>query len=274
MSTNLMQDSKSADGKSHGVTGLAIGEDDAHVFNCPSCARPLSEGTNRCPGCGVRLIMGVRLKRASAILALGVALGILIGGVTTAAAITVSLGDPATAVKPVSSAAPSVAAVASAAASFAAVDPGVPPTAFSALSGTAVVNGRITVDAATLTATLARSKASTIEIARALRSLAADAALGIDLAGRLGTWTDAKLVQAGLNDFYQAMAEAAHGGLRASLTDEAAYRKAGADMIAVLGNLADIDSRSRALAGANQFELPPVALPPAAASHAPASSTP
>lgn len=273
MTTNLMQDSKSADGRSKGVTGLAIGEDDAHVFNCPSCARPLSEGTNRCPGCGVRLIMGVRLRRASAILALGVALGILIGGVTTAAAITVSLGDPATAVKPVASAAPSAAAVA-VAPSFAAVDPAVPPTAISALSGTAVVNGRITVDAATLTATLARSKASTIEIARALRSLAADAALGIDLAGRLGTWTDAKLVQAGLNDFYQAMAEAAHGGLRASLTDESAYRKAGADMLVVLGMLADIDSRSRALAGANELELPPVALPSAAASQAPASSTP
>ena len=273
MTTNAMHDSKSTDGKSREAKGLAIGETDANVFNCPSCARPLSEGTNKCPGCGVHLVMGVRLKRAGAILALGMALGILIGGVTTAAAITVSLADPATAVKPVASAAPS-AAVASVAPSFAAVDPVAPATAISALSGTAVVNGRITVDAATLTATLARTDASTIEIARALRSLAADAALGIDLAGRLGTWTDAKLVQAGLNDFYQAMADAAHGGLRASLADAAAYRKAGADMIVVLATLSDIDSRSRALAGANGLELPPVAIPSAAASRAPASSAP
>jgi hypothetical protein len=266
MTTNAMHESKSSDGKSKEAKGLAIGESDANIFNCPSCARPLSEGTNKCPGCGVHLIMGVRLKRASAILALGVALGILIGGVTTAAAITVSLDDPATAVKPVASAAPSVAPVASVAPSFVAVDPVVPATAFSALSGTAVVNGRITVDAATLTATLARSNATTIDIARALRSLAADAALGIDLAGRLGTWTDAKLVRAGLSDFYQAMAEAAHGGLRASLNDAAAYRKAGADMIAVLATLSDIDSRSRALAGANGLELPPVAIPSSAPS--------
>lgn len=273
MTTNAMHESKSSDGKPREAMGLAIGESDANVFNCPSCARPLSEGTNRCPGCGVHLIMGVRLKRAGAILALGIALGILIGGATMAAAISLSLPAPVTAVTPVASAAPSVAPVASAAPSFAAVDPVAPATAVSALSGTAVVNGRITVDAATLTATLARPKASTIEIARALRSLAADAALGIDLAGRLGSWTDAKLVQAGLNDFYQAMAEAAHGGLRASLNDEAAYRRAGADMIAVLATLDDIDSRSRALAGANGLELPPVAIPSSAPS-APASSVP
>jgi hypothetical protein len=268
MTTNAMQDSKSSDGKPK-AKGLAIGETDANVFNCPSCARPLSEGTNRCPGCGVHLIMGVRLKRASAILALGVALGILIGGVTTAAAITLSLDDPAKAVTPVASAAPSVAAVASAGPSFVAVDPVAPASAISALSGTAVVNGRINVDAATLIATLARPDASTIEIARALRSLTADAALGIDQAGRLGTWADAKLVQAGLTDFYQAMTDAAHGGLRASLTDAAAYRKAGADMIVVLATLSDIDSRSRALAGANDLELPPVAIPSAAASSTP-----
>src|SRR4029078_6606135 len=68
--------------------GLAIGDTDASVFACPACSRPLSEGTCRCPGCGTRLPLGVRLKRAGAILALGVAIGILIGGASTAAAIT------------------------------------------------------------------------------------------------------------------------------------------------------------------------------------------
>ena len=273
MTTNAMHE-KSSDGKSKDVRGLAIGETDADVFNCPSCARPLSEGTNRCPGCGVHLIMGVRLKRAGAILALGVALGILIGGVTTAAAITMSLDDPAKALTPAASAAPSVAPAASVAPSFEAVDPGAPAVAVSALSGTAVVNGRITVDAATLSATLTGAHVTTIEIARALRSLNADAALGIDLAGRLGTWPDAKLVKAGLNDFYQAMADAAHGGLRASLTDDEAYRKAGAAMLAVLATLHDIDSRSRALAGANDLELPPVTAPASAGPSAAASSAP
>ena len=32
------------------------------VFNCPSCARPLAHGANVCPGCGTRLIVGVRAR--------------------------------------------------------------------------------------------------------------------------------------------------------------------------------------------------------------------
>ena len=70
MATNVLR------GKSRGTKppedkGLAIGETDAHVFNCPACARPLSNGTSACPGCGARLIMGVTLRRALAILVLG-----------------------------------------------------------------------------------------------------------------------------------------------------------------------------------------------------------
>ena len=96
-------------------------------------------------------------------------------------------------VTPKASVAPAAAASTSVAPSFvAAPDPVAPATAVSALSGTAVVNGRISVDAETLSTALANPTITTIEIARALRSLAADAALGIDLAGRLGTWSDAK----------------------------------------------------------------------------------
>jgi hypothetical protein len=268
MTTNLLNDAKKSDGDPKAARVLAIGEADAHVVSCPSCGRPLAEGTSTCPGCGVRLVMGVPVKRAGAILALGVVLGLLVGGVATAAAITLSHRDPVAAVTPVASAAP-VEAAASVAPSIAIRDPGAPTTAVSALSGTAVVNGRIAVDAMTLTTTLARPNATTIEIARALRSLAADAALGIDLAGRLAPWTDAKQVEAGLDDFYRSMADAARAGLRASLTDDAAYRKAGADMVRVLATLDDIDSLSRALAGAHHLELPPVAIPSSAGTTAP-----
>ena len=195
MTTNVLR------GKSRGTKppvdeGLAIGETDARVFNCPACARPLSNGTSRCPGCGVRLVMGVRLRRAVAILALGIALGMPIGIVATASAVTLSLPGPPAAVvavpTPSASPAPPTAAPPS-------------PTrcrrrrsrrsAISALSGTTVVNGRIAVDATTLSSTLGQKDATTIEIARALRSLAADAALGIDLAGRLAPWTEAATVQ-------------------------------------------------------------------------------
>jgi cell division GTPase FtsZ len=139
----------------------------------------------------------------------------------------------------------------------------VPSTAISALSGTTVVNGRISVDAATLSETLKKKDVQTIEIARALRSLAADAALGSDLSGRLSPWPEARDVQAQLDSFYQAMAETAKTGLRASLTDTAAYRKAGAAMLVVIKQLDDVDAASRALAESVGIELPPVAIPEA-----------
>ena len=118
MTTNLMKNSKSPDTQSAEAQAFAIGEVDAHVFDCPACSRPLPDGTYTCPGCGAHLIMGVRLKRAGAILALGVAIGILIGGVGTAAAVSLSLPGPEAAVTPIASASPSAPPV-SAAPSFA-----------------------------------------------------------------------------------------------------------------------------------------------------------
>lgn len=260
MTTNLLQNIN--DSTTREAMGLAIGETDANIFNCPVCARPLSEGASRCPGCGTRLILGVRVKRAGAILALGVAIGVLVGGLSTAAAITLSLNDPVLAAGPVATAAPAATAAPSATPGHVVLpDPPANAAAVSALSGTAVVNGRIAVDAATLASTIARSNATSIDIARALRSLAADAALGIDLAGRLAPWSDAAQVQGGLEDFYRAMAQAARMGLRSSLNDNVAYRKAGANMITVLSAMGTIDAQSRTLAGTVGLELPPVVLP-------------
>jgi hypothetical protein len=261
MISNLIHRTKAPEVPSTEPKGLAIGETDAHVFNCPACARPLSEGTSKCPGCGARLVMGVRLKRAGAILALGVVVGVLIGGVSTAAAITLGLADPAPALAVVPSAAPSAAPSPTAMPSYAIENPLAPVAAVSALSGTAVVNGRIAVDAKTLSNTLARSNATTTEIARALRSLAADAALGIDLAGRLATWPDASPVQTALDDFYRSMSQTARTGLRYSLADPAGYRAAGAAMLDVLATLGPVDALSRTLAETVDLELPPVALP-------------
>jgi hypothetical protein len=57
------------------------------------------------------------------------------------------------------------------------------------------------------------------------------------------------------------MAQAARAGLRSSLNDNAAYRKAGANMITVLSAMGTVDAQSRTLAGTVSLELPPVALP-------------
>lgn len=205
--------------------------------------------------------MGVKLRRAGAILALGIVLGVLAGGGTTAAAITLSLRDS------------KAGAIVTASSPPASPTPRPTPSiqteptvlngsqaAMSALSGTAVVNGRISADAATLSSTLATRGASAIEIARVLRSLAADAALGIDLTDRLAPWPEAAPVMTDLARFYQALADSARNGLRLSFVDTAGYRTAGAETLTVLARLGEVDAASRALALTQDLELPPVII--------------
>lgn len=268
MTTNALR-RKSGEVTPPADRGIAIGEMDAHVFSCPSCARPLARGTSRCESCGTRLILGVAVKRAGAILLLGLAFGVLVGGALTAAAIAISAQQSA-AVASVGTTPAIVPGVVPSAAPIASLAPAlpvmpavraVPSIAVSALSGTAVVNGRISVDAATLAAVLSTKGTRTIDIARALRSLAADAALGSDLVARIALWPDAAPVKTQLDDFYGAMTMTAHDGLRASLNDDAAFRVAGAQMLTLLASLVDVDAASRTLAATVDLELPPVALP-------------
>ena len=240
--------------------GVPIGEIEPHVFACPDCGRPLSDGTSRCPGCGVRLILGVPVKRAGAILALGLVVGFLFGGVVTAAA--TSLSAHATSAAGVVD--PTPAPVVTAVPGEVPVIVGAPQAAVSALSGTAVVNGRISVDSVTLSKTLADRHATSIDIARAVRSLSADAALGTDLVSRLAPWHEAGSVGGQLGDFYRTMSKTATVALRGSLNDVSGYRHSAAQMQAVLVGLGDVDSASRTLAATVGLEL--AASSPAAGS--------
>ena len=252
----------SGDSQEPGGRGPAIGEADSDVFNCPSCARPLANGTAKCPACGVRLIMGLKLKQAGGILALGLALGLFAGIAITAVLIGTSLREPAPGVATTPSEAPAaVVATATPVPVTPNPNPGVPSVAISALSGTAVVNGRIAVDTTTLRTTLAAKGVTTSDIARALRSLAADAALGSDLTDRLGQWTAAAPVSTKLDAFYRSMAKTARDGLRSSFGDVGGYRAAGSAMLKVLAALDDVDAASRSLAETVGLELPPVAVP-------------
>jgi predicted RNA-binding Zn-ribbon protein involved in translation (DUF1610 family) len=243
-----------------GYTG-SIGESDADVFDCPACARPLVGRTSRCPGCGTRLVMRVKLRKVGMILALGIVLGVVAGGGMAAGAIMLSQRDPkaAAVALPAAPASPTPRPTPSTSTGPTVLDR--PQAAVSALSGTAVVNGRMSVDAATLSSTLADKGAPAIDIARALRSLAADAALGIDLTDRLAPWRDAAPVMSDLDTFYRAVADSARNALRASLTDTPGYRAAGATMVKVLAGLGPVDATSRALALTIDLELPPVVLP-------------
>jgi len=258
--------------KSKEDAGLAVGLTDARVFSCPACARPLAEGTSRCPGCNARLIMGVLVRRAGAILALGMVFGIFIGSAAMASFIALSLHEPTPAAAvvalPTATVEPSVAPSA-AARTGAPLPPDVPASAISALTATAVVNGRIAADGASLTATLAMKGATTSQISRTLRSLAADAALGIDLTGRMAGWSVAALTTSKLDTFYQAITATARDGLRVSLSNTRSYRATAASMLRVLATLDEVDAASRGLAATVGLELPPVL----AGSAAPGAST-
>jgi hypothetical protein len=260
MTTNLLRGKVAKATRAGADRGPAIG-DDANYFSCPACSRPLARGVMRCTGCGVRFFMGVRLKRASGFLALGVVLGVLAGGPITASAITAILRE-ANAAAVVAPVGPPRDTSAIAAPSIPVQIPvhAVPQAAISALSGTAVVNGRIALDTVTLSGTLADRNASSIEIARAFRSLAADAALGIDVAGRLGSWPQAAAVKSELETFYVTMADSARTALRAPFSDNAGYRRSATAMVTVLAGLGGVDAKSRALASTVNLELPPVAL--------------
>lgn len=260
MTINLLRGKGSRGAKNPELSDAAIGEPDASVFNCPVCSRPLSNGTAKCPACGTRLIMGLRMTQAGGILALGVAIGVAIGVALTAILISVSIREPSVPAAAVPTAPPAAVSTTVPVGPGGVTNTGLPTMAMAALSGTAVVNGRITVDAATLRTTLA-SKASTSDLARALRSLAADAALGSDLTGRLTRWTDAAPVAAQLDAFYRSMAKTARDGLRYSLSDNGAYRSTAADMLKVLTGLNAVDAASRTLAATVSLELPPVGAP-------------
>ena len=260
---------------------LAIGEPDANIFGCPSCARPLIVGTARCPDCSTRLIAGVRATRAVTFVAAGLLVGVLIGGGLVGA--VALLGRPAavaavgaTASTPFTAPAPSAPGVVPPTASAPAtsgpvastapppVDPAVPGSALSALRQSLLVNQRLVTDAAKLSAAMAATKPASAEIARALRQLAADAAFGDRIAPDVGAWSDATGVSADLVDAYAAIGATARAGLASSLANTRAYLKAGRAMQLVMADLAEIDEAARALGAAAGMDLPPVAPVPAA----------
>lgn len=239
-----------------------VGEPDAHVFNCPKCARPLTEGTPRCPGCGTRLIMGVVLRRAGTLMGFGFIVGLFFGGVVMSFVIS-NLLQPAV---PVVVAAPGdttavPASGAPGASSAPAVPVVAPAAALSAMRQASLLDARFTADAKALSSAY-KANASGVDIALVLRSLASDAAIGSDLVPNLRTWEDARKLAAARAGFYASVSEVAHDALRASMTDKKAYRAAAKSMLATLRKLPGLDADSRTLAGTAGVTLPEVDLKP------------
>jgi len=242
-------------------TGGAIGEPDAHVFNCPKCARPLTEGTPRCPGCGTRLIMGVVLRRAGTLMGFGFVVGMFIGGVATSFVISNLLAPaaPAVAVDPADTTTAQASGVPGAP-SGAANPPVVAPSgALSSLRQASLLDARFVADTKALSSAY-KANATGVDIALVLRSLASDAAIGSDLLPGLRAWDDARKLAAARAGFYAAVAGISHDALRASMTDKKAYRAAAKSMLATLRKLPSLDDQSRSLAATAGATLPDVDL--------------
>lgn len=248
----------------------AIGEPDANVFSCPKCARPLANGTPRCPSCGQRLILGVALRRASLLAGFGLIVGIFGGAVLTSGVITSLLASAAAAVQAGvgtvgASAVPSpdpsaVATTAPVATPTPVVAITIPSAAVSALSQTTILDARIVADATDLET--ARAAKSTPDIARALRALASDAANGTVQAKRLKLWSEAGTVVAFRLDFYDRVTDQALAALKVTLADGKTYRTAAAEMLVILADLPGLDAMSRGLADVAGVELPVVEFGP------------
>lgn len=240
----------------------SIGEPDAHVFNCPKCSRPLSNGAPKCPGCGQRLILGVALRRASILTGFGLIIGVFAGAVLTSGVVSTLLSSAAAAVGVtvegvLPSAAPSAVPTTAPVVTPAPVtEPTIPSAAVSALGQLALLDARISSDASDLLdAYLARSTADT---ARALRALASDAGNGTKQTTRLRAWTDAGDLAALRLAFYDRVERVALDALKLSLADRTEYRDAARTMLGVLREMPVLDEMSRALALSASVELPPV----------------
>jgi hypothetical protein len=242
------------------VESLPIGDVDTSITSCPKCSRPLATGSRRCPGCGARLLLGVQVARAAVFMLVGIAGGVMTGGVLAAVLFTAQAGPQTV---PTASAAPiaSIAPVPAASSVAPAPRPAIPTASLSALRQTAELNGRLMAGVAALDAVLADDTFDTVAAARTLRLLAADLAIGLDVAPRIDRWSRAGGLGTRVRALYASASEAAREGLKASLANERAYRDASMRMVNLLAGIAPLDAESRELARVAGITLPAVALP-------------
>jgi hypothetical protein len=248
-----------------GRTGtMVIGEEDPNIFACPVCMRPLATGVRRCPGCRTRLVMGVPMRRASAFIATGLLVGVVVAGGILAGVAAIGGGgrpgpsQPAVGVLPSASTSPTAAPTASAAPTP--VLPDVPPTARAALGQVGTLHVRLLEGAVDLQAHLAAPVLDTSAVARTLRSMNSNAAFGLDIAKRLATWDMATPLATDLTVLYEDVRATAREGLAASVRNSAAYEAAATGMLALVADLESLDADARALALTADVDLPSLDL--------------
>ncbi len=231
---------------------LAIGEVTGRLVPCPRCSRPIPRGQVRCPGCGGLQLAGMPGRAAFALIAGGIALGLL-GGVVVAGLVA----GPGSVPAPI---APGAGAGTPGGTSGAVLSSSRPIVVAPGVSGAilqvAAVNDHLAQASSTLMKVLARRRPSSADIAPLLRTIAADARTGGQAARRLATWDPAAVEARRLLTLYTAIGATATNGLVAPLADHGAYVTAGKRAQKSLKGLKSAGAMATALAALARVELP------------------
>lgn len=247
---------------------MPVGDDDrgGWVAGCPTCGRPIDFTTLRCPGCGTRLIGGVRLRGALLFTVTGIAAGLLVG---LAAAVVMNF--PSARQEP-SAAGPSASPGPTIAASAGPATPGassVPVQAAAALRLALTVADRLVVSGTELHLLVNPGRPDPVTVAAALRGIAADGAYASEVVGRLDGWAEADTLRTQLETYFERIRTTARAGLAVSIANSLAYRTSGRRMVIVLSSLPALRAAIEEFAAAHGVDMP--AVPPVPGSASPAT---
>jgi hypothetical protein len=249
MSTSVLRGKGSGPARP-GDGEIAIGDADRAIFNCPVCQRPLATGSSRCPGCGTRLLLGIRARTATSLLGTGGIVGAIVGGLLVA--IVLLALRPATVTVPI----PGVTDPGPAASAGARpqVKP-VPRSASNALVRTTGLNARMATQRPALAAAVKPSKPKTSDVARLLRAISSDAGLAADAVPALAAWPEGRLLALQLETYYADLRATASSALQATLNNSSAYRRNGLRMIALLDRIGEYQAAAQTLADTYGIDL-------------------
>jgi hypothetical protein len=255
---------------------VPVGGDDpgGRMAGCPTCGRPIGFKTLRCPGCGTRLIGGVRRRGALLFIVTGIAAGLLVGIVAAVVMYFPSARQAPSAVGPTASPAPTIAASASPATPGAS---SVPVQAAAALGLALTVADRLVASGTELHLLVNPGRPDPVVVAAALRGIAADGAYASDVVGRLDGWAEADTLRTQLETYFERIRTTARAGLAVSLVNSLAYRTSGRQMVIVLSSLPALRTAIEEFAAAHGVDVPvasPATAPPATAPPVSGSASP
>jgi hypothetical protein len=251
----LRRSESHASGAVPGPESMPVGDDDrgGWVAGCPTCGRPIGFTTLRCPGCGTRLIGGVRLRGALLFSVTGIAAGLLVGLAAAAAMYFPSSRQGPSSAGPTASPGPTIAASAGPATPGAS---SVPAQAAAALRLALTVADRLATSGTALHLLVNPGRPDAAVVAAALRGIAADGAYASEVVGRLDGWAEADPLRTQLETYFERIRTTARAGLAVSIGNSLAYRTSGRRMVVVLSSLPALRAAIVEFAAAHGVDVP------------------